>query len=65
MKQEAIVWSFMKCEISNSHNGVEDDALFEKCDSLDNNDSKNECYSTDEDFRGFYDNQKYTTLPFC
>ena len=65
-KQETIVRSFMKCEISNAQNGVADDAMLEKCDSLDNNDSKNECYSTDEDFRLFYDQQKYhTTLPFC
>ena len=58
----------MKCEISNAQNGVADDVVLEKCDSLGNNDSKNECYagSTDEDFRVFYEQQKYhTTLPFC
>jgi hypothetical protein len=65
-KEETIVRFFMKCEISNAQNGVADDAVLEKCDSLDNNNSKNECYSTDEDFRVFYDQQKYhTTLPFC
>ena len=50
----------MKCEISNAQNGVADDAALGKCDSLGNNDSKNECYtsSTDEDFRVFYDQEK-------
>jgi hypothetical protein len=56
----------MKCEISNDQNVVADDAVLEKSDSLGNNDSKNECYSTNEDFRVFYDQEKYhTTLPFC
>lgn len=65
-KQATIGRFFMKCEISNAQNGVADDAVLEKCDSLDNNNSKNECYNTDEDFRVFYDQQKYhTTLPFC
>jgi hypothetical protein len=66
MKQEIIVRLFMKCEISNAQNDVADDTVLEKCDILDNNDSKNERYSTDEDIRVFYDQQKYhTTLPFC
>lgn len=65
-KQETILRSFMKCEISNDQNVVADDAVLEKSDSLGNNDSKNECYSTNEDFRVFYDQEKYhTTLPFC
>lgn len=63
-KQETIISSFLKCEISNAQNGVADDAVLEKCEHLDNNNSKNECCSTDEGL--FYDQQKYhTTLPFC
>jgi hypothetical protein len=58
-----IVKSLKKCGISSALDGIEDDVLFEESESLDNN---NGSASSDEDFRGFYDQQKlHTALPFC
>jgi hypothetical protein len=52
VKQPIIVKSFKKCGISNALDGSEGDMLFEESESSDSN---NESDSSDEDFRGFYD----------
>jgi hypothetical protein len=46
------VKSFKKCGTSNALDGTDDDVLFAESESSDSN---NDSDSSDEDFRGFYD----------
>jgi hypothetical protein len=48
------VKSFKKW-VSNALDGTEDEVLFEEGKSLDNKNSNDQCKSSDEDFKGFYD----------
>jgi len=55
-----------KCEISNVLDCFEDPVVL-RSSSLDEDDNRNDqCGSSEEDFRGFYDQLKlHAVLPFC
>jgi len=55
VKQETVVKSFKKRENCNAQDGTEDDVVFDKSESLNNNNINDECDNSDEDFRGFCD----------
>jgi hypothetical protein len=65
VKRKPIVKCFKKCGISNAFDGNEDEVLFKKSKITDSN-SSHLSDSSDEDFKGFYDQQEFcTALPYC
>lgn len=63
MKHKTVVKYFKNFGLSNALYGTEDDVLFDKSESLDNNGSNDDCDSSDGDFKGFYDWKLNTALP--
>jgi len=55
VKQETVVKSRKKRENCNARDDTEDDVVFDKSESLNNNNINDECDNSDEDFRGFCD----------
>lgn len=55
VKQETVVKSVKRRENCNGRDDTEDDVVFDKSESLNNNNINDECDNSDEDFRGFCD----------